>query len=58
MGSVEYGKIRGISDAAVRKAINMGHRLPGVVSRLKIGKVHILTVDEKKLEKFLQVSES
>lgn len=41
----EYARRRGIGDAAVRKAIKLGHQLPGVISRSKFGRVHVLKVD-------------
>jgi len=45
--SKQYAAMRGISDAAVRKAIKMGHKLPGVVRREKFGRAHVLIVDAK-----------
>lgn len=44
----QYADLRGIGDAAVRKAIKLGHSLPGVTRREKFGRVHVLYVDPKK----------
>lgn len=52
----EYAKLRGIGEAAVRKAIKMGHALPGVVKKEKFGKAHALYVDKRKLRKDLEVT--
>lgn len=52
----QYAKLRGIHDAAVRKAIKLGHKLPGVTRRAKFGKSHVLHVDKIKLEKSLEVT--
>jgi len=49
----QYAAMRGISDAAVRKAIIKGHKLPGVTARKKFGRAHVLHVDEKKVKEFL-----
>jgi len=47
----EYAAMRGITDAAVRKAIMLGHALPGVTSRKKFGRAHVLNVDPLKIVK-------
>ena len=52
----QYAKLRGIGDAAVRKAIKLGHALPGVVRREKFGRAHVLYVDKNKLQKSLEVT--
>ena len=53
----QYATARGITDAAVRKAIMMNHNLPGVVKKDKFGKAHVLHVDKRKLRKYLEVTE-
>ena len=52
----EYAKLRGIGDAAVRKAIKLGHKLKGVTRRAKFGKSHVLYVDKNKLVENLEVT--
>ena len=52
----EYATLRGITEGAVRKAIMMNHKLPGVAGREKFGKSHVLHVDKKKLLKSLEVT--
>jgi uncharacterized membrane protein len=49
----EYAEARGVGSSAVRKAIILGHALPGVVKREKFGNAHVLHVDKKILNKFL-----
>lgn len=44
MTVTEYAALRGISTQAVRKAIKMSYKLPGVLSHRKSGNVHLLTV--------------
>ncbi len=44
MTVAEYANLRGITPGAVRKAIMMGHNLPGVISRRTFGKSHVLRV--------------
>lgn len=52
----DYAALRGITPGAVRKAIKLKHNLPGVTKLSKFGKVHVLTVNEKKINKSLVVS--
>lgn len=42
----QYAKLRKIWDGAVRKAIKMGHNLPGVDRREMFGRAHLLYVKE------------
>lgn len=56
MTVAQYAENRGIGSGAVRKAIKLGHALPGVVKREKFGKAHVLIVDEKILKKYLEVT--
>lgn len=56
MTTSEYAAFRGIGDAAVRKAIKMKHRLPGVIKMEKFGKVHVLHVNKTKVPKNLRVT--
>lgn len=53
MTTAEYAGKRGIGASAVRKAIKMGHKLPGVEKHEKFGRDHVLYVDTKKLKKIL-----
>lgn len=41
----QYAALRGIGPSAVRKAIKLGHRLPGVNRREKFGDQHVLYVN-------------
>lgn len=47
----QYADARGIWPDAVRKAIKLGHNLPGVKSRSKFGKMHVLYVEAGFLKK-------
>lgn len=49
MTTKQYAGARGITEGAVRKAIKLGHRLPGVTRREKFGTAHVLYVDIKKM---------
>lgn len=49
----EYADARGVVSSAVRKAIKLGHAMPGLVKREKFGNAHVLHVDKKILKKFL-----
>lgn len=44
MTTKQYAEVRGICDGAVRKAIKLGHSLPGVVTREMFGNAHLLKV--------------
>lgn len=50
MTVAEYASAREIVPGTVRKAIKLGHALPGVISRRKFGNAHVLTVDPSKLK--------
>lgn len=52
----EYAVLRKIGDSAVRKAIKLNHKLPGVVKLEKFGRAHVLHVDKRKIPKSLQVT--
>lgn len=56
-GTAKYGTIRGISDAAVRKALAHGHATPGVKSAKKVGKTWLLTIDVQQLSHLTGVTE-
>jgi len=49
MTTNQYAAARGITASAVRKAIKLGHKLPGVTRREKFGRDHVLYVDTKKI---------
>lgn len=51
MTTKEYARLRGIGEAAVRKAIRLGHNLPGVTKLEKFGRVHVLYVRTEKIIK-------
>lgn len=51
MTVTEYAALRGISTAAVRQAIKMNYKLPGVLSHWKSGNVHLLTVRVDQIKK-------
>lgn len=51
MTTKQYAAARGITEGAVRKAIKLGHRLPGVTRREKFGTAHVLYVNVDKLSK-------
>lgn len=51
MTTKQYAKARGISEGAVRKAIKLGHRLPGVTRREKFETAHVLYVNVDNLKK-------
>jgi hypothetical protein len=50
----EYAKIRGIKPQGVRQAKDRGHRLPGIISFVKIGRDYVLTVDVIELDRFIK----
>lgn len=59
----EYAALRGVVNGAVRKAIKLGHAMPGVVRREKFGNAHRIYVsngfyeeNKKKLKKVLEVT--
>lgn len=52
----QYAGERNIGPGAIRKAIKLGHKMPGVVKREKFGNAHVLHVDKKILKKYLEVS--
>jgi len=43
----EYAKMRKIDPGAVRKAIKMGHNMPGILAKNKFGKSHQLWVSDE-----------
>lgn len=52
----DYARERGVGSSAIRKAILLGHNMPGVVKREKFGNAHVLHVDKKILKKYLEVT--
>ena len=56
MTVADYAEERGIGSSAVRKAIKLGHNMPGVTKREKFGNAHVLHVDKKILKKYLEVT--
>lgn len=69
IGIKQYALARGISTAAIRKAILQGKELPGVIGRQKTSSGHIFTINiqslanhigtsEKKLRKLLVVTDA
>lgn len=56
MTVANYAAKRKVGSSAVRKAILLGHNLPGVIKREKFGNAHVLHVDEKILKKYLEVT--
>lgn len=53
MTVANYAKERGVGASAIRKAIILGHKMPGVVKMGKFGSNHVLYVDKNILKKFL-----
>lgn len=56
MTVAQYAECRKVGASAIRKAILLGHNMPGVVKREKFGNAHVLHVDKKILKKYLEVS--
>lgn len=52
----EYAKIRGVSTASVRLALARGTILPGLIDATKPGRDWVLKINEKKLQKSLEVT--
>lgn len=59
----EYAALRGVVNGTVRKAIKLGHAMPGVVKLDKFGNAHKIYVSDsfyrenkKKLKKVLEVT--
>ena len=47
MTAKQYAQLRGVSPAAVSKAMKYGWRLPGVKSVTSYGRFYVLNVNEK-----------
>lgn len=56
MTVAQYAKARGVGSSAIRKAILLGHAMPGLIRREKFGNAHVLHVDKKILKKYLEVT--
>jgi hypothetical protein len=59
----QYAALRGVVNGAVRKAIKLGHAMPGVVKLEKFGNAHRIYVsngffeeNKKKLKKSFEVT--
>lgn len=47
----QYADLRGVHNGAVRKAIKLGHNMPGVIRLERFGNAHVIVVSESFVRK-------